>query len=148
LTPAGSDSLDPAPLTILAIDHGEKRIGLALKPAGQSLVLPIAIIDADPPADAMKKIREIIAERAVALVVVGLPVNEDPRQALIVKRFTRKLRQGISGVRWRFIDETLTSESARQSSHAHSKSHRPIDDRAAALILETFLQSHPRIAES
>ena len=94
-------------------------------------------------AAAMEAIRKIIAERKVDLVVVGLPIHEDETQAKRVKRFTRKLRQGTTGVRWRFVDETLTSEAARDSSvQLGTRSpKKPIDDSAAALILESFLSA-------
>ncbi len=129
--------------TILAIDHGEMRIGLAIKPAEQTMALPLAVVPAEPEYSSMATIRKIIAERKVAVVVVGLPLNENSGQSQKVKRWTRKLRKGVAGVRWRFADESLTSQSAddQQRQLGLDPSTRKMDDRAAALILESFLQS-------
>lgn len=129
--------------TILAIDHGERRIGLAIKPAGEEIVLPLKIVDAEREDAAMEEIRGIIAGREVDIVVAGLPLASDPTQAQRVKRFTRRLRSRIKGVRWRFVDESLTSEKAHELERAVRTAGRakPIDDMAAALILETFIDS-------
>ena len=129
--------------TILAIDHGERRIGLAIKHAGQELIVPLGIIDAVPRSAAIESIQRIVEAESVGLVVIGLPVHPDPTQARRVKRFTRKLRVGIRGTRWRFIDETLTTEAAREAETLQpgARTSAAIDDRAAALILETYLGS-------
>ncbi len=130
-------------LCVLALDHGEKRIGLAIKPAGQNWALPLSIIQVRSETQAMEEIRSVIRDRAVRVVVVGLPINADPHQAQKVKRFARKLREGISGVRWRFQDETLTSAEAEEALREARAGVRgkPSDDLAAKLILESFLQT-------
>lgn len=128
---------------ILAIDHGTARIGLAVKPAGARVVLPLAVLEIGGKKDGNEPIRKIIAEREITLVVVGLPLNADPSQMQIVKRFTRKLRKGVQGVRWRFTDETLSSHAAENSGPppAGGARKKPVDDRAAAIILEGYLQN-------
>lgn len=128
--------------SIVAIDHGRKRIGVAVKPAGQRMALPLRVVDGADPARAMEELRGIIAERGAGIVVVGLPLNADPAQAREVKRFTRKLREGVAGVRWRFVDETLTSHAAEELRRDSGLGPlREGDDAAAAaLILEAYLQ--------
>lgn len=130
--------------TVLAIDYGAKRLGLAIKPAGQTMALPVGVTNAKSMPDAMEKLRGLIRERAVDIVVVGLPLNDDPAQALLVKRFARKLRQGITGVRWRFVDETLSTAEAddRAREAGFNPSKRATDDGAAAVILESWMQKN------
>ena len=130
-------------LTILAIDHGEKRIGLAIKPGGQIVVLPLDVVAAEPLPMALDTLRTVIEQRSVRIVVIGLPLDERPEQARKVKRFARKLRMGVTGVKWRFVDESLTTFEAREDGRSPGRrnARKPVDDRAAALILETFLQS-------
>lgn len=128
---------------ILALDLGDARIGIAVRPAGQSMVLPLAVIPARPESEAFDRIRGMIRERDARVVVVGLPLHTDPRQALRVKRTVRRLRRGVEGVRWRFCDETLTSAAAAEIGRdlGEGRAAKPDDDRAAALILETWLAS-------
>jgi putative Holliday junction resolvase len=133
-------------LSILALDLGAARIGVAVKPAGQSMVLPLSVVPAEPEAAAFERLRGMIRERDAAIVVVGLPLNENPEQALRVKRTLRRLRRGVQGVRWRFCDETLTSAAAADIGRdpGDRGRYRPDDDRAAALILESWLASAER----
>ncbi len=130
-------------IRILAIDHGEKRIGLAFKPEASSMALPIGVLEVRAESSAIETIRREISERGARIVVVGLPVHPDGRQAQRIKRFTRKLRKGVSGVRWRFVDESFTSEAAdarlREADLGGANS--PNDAIAACLILESFIQS-------
>ena len=74
-------------------------------------------------------------------MIVGLPLNDDPTQAKKVRRFVRKLRQPVRGVRWRFVDETLSTFAARDKFQtAGLKVARSVvDASAAAVILETYL---------
>lgn len=138
--PAISGVADEA---ILAIDHGTARIGLAVKPAGGHVVLPLAVLEVGGKKEGIDEIRKIISEREITLVVVGLPLNADPEQMQIVKRFTRRLRKGVRGVRWRFADETLSSHAAENPELpvAIQTKKKAVDDRAAAIILETYLQN-------
>jgi putative holliday junction resolvase len=147
----GADSLTRSallPLAVLSLDVGAARVGVAVKPAGQSMALPLTVLSAVPEPTAFAAIRNLIAQRDARVVVVGLPLHADPAQAQSVKRFVRRLRRGVTGVRWRFYDESLTSAEAAETGQAlgeSPRSARPDDDRAAALILESFLESLPAI---
>lgn len=129
--------------SVLGIDHGERRIGLAFKPPGETMVLPLKIVEVNDLADVIGRIREIIREKKIEVVVTGLPLNPDPEQVRKVKKFTRRLRKDITGVRWRFIDETLTSSEA-DSRLREDGLERPtggIDSVAACIILESWLEA-------
>lgn len=147
MTPERTTLFDPTAMnisdtTILALDVGAKRIGVAIKPSGQMMALPLTIVAVTDEETAMQEIRDLISGRQVQVVVVGLPMHQDPAQMRLVKRFTRRLREKIQGVRWRFVDETLTSHAA-ETARQESGLPRPAkgeDDAAAALILEAFLQ--------
>lgn len=143
--PASLTQIDVLPLTILALDLGDARIGVAVKPANQSMALPLDVISATPEAEAFGRLQRMIRERDVRVVVVGLPVHDDPTQANKIKKTVRRLRSGVRGVRWRFHDETLTSSAAAETGVelGERRSAAPDDDRAAALILEDFLLCLP-----
>lgn len=143
--PAPLTQIDVLPLTVLGLDMGEARIGVAVKPANQSMALPLDVIRASPERHAFDRILELIRDRGVKVVVVGLPVHDDATQANKIKRTVRRLRTGVRGVRWRFHDETLSSAAAAEVGIELGEGRRaaPDDDRAAALILEDFLLSLP-----
>lgn len=149
---AAIPNMDPVALRdacILAIDHGTKRIGLAIKPPGEMIVLPLPVESAQPPDVAMESLHAVIRERKVTVVVTGLPLHRDEEQAALVKRFTRRLRRDVRGVRWRFIDETLTSmeaeERLREVANSARERGKDVDSLAAAILLETYLQAQNEV---
>lgn len=125
---------------VLGIDPGEARIGLAVCPADSRLCLPLRVIEAAGARGAIAEIRAVIRERGVSIVVTGLPVDRNPARVKVVRRFTRLLREGVTGVRWRFSDEHLTTQSAaglrREAGFSPTREH--VDAHAAALILENW----------
>ena len=132
--------------TLLGVDWGSRRIGLAIKPAGQDWALPKAVLTPPNEHEAVNQLRSAITESGATGVVVGLPEHPDPTQCQVIKRFCRKVRRPLRGVRWFFVDERLTTEAADSISidrpvPSKKPGKRPTDDLAAALILETFLQT-------
>ena len=132
--------------TMLGLDHGLRRIGVALKPAGQDWALPIRVLEIKDEREAIRAVRALIEEYRPAAIVLGLPENADPAQAHAVRRFARKAREGVSGVRWLFADERNTSQEAeslaREATLDMSRRgarQAPSDDLAAKLILERYL---------
>ena len=85
--------------TVLAFDHGLRRIGVALKPAGQDWALPVRVIDCSDETAAVQAVRALISEYSPLAVIFGLPRHFDPTQAAIVRRFVRKTREAVRGVR-------------------------------------------------
>ena len=60
---------------ILGLDYGERRIGLALSDPLEIIAKPLTVIDRQKTADHISKISEIISERKVTSIVVGLPLT-------------------------------------------------------------------------
>ncbi len=127
-------------MTLLGLDWGRRRMGLAIKHAGRDWALPKAVLTPTNEQDAIEQLRGAIEQSRPGGVVVGLPIHPDPSRAQEIKRFCRRARQGLRGVRWFFADERLTTEAA-DSISMDRPAKRPTDDLAAVMILETFLQS-------
>ena len=73
----------PAPLvaqTILAIDHGTKRIGLAIKPSGRSVAMPLGVLEIGSTQRVMDRIHQTILERGVGIVVSGRIGSLEPKK--------------------------------------------------------------------
>ena len=134
---------------LLGVDYGEKRIGLALSDAlgigARALaILPSQDRDADCAAIAAVARRE----GAVALVV-GVPENPNApagivTQAQIVRGWIASLRQVVDLPIYE-VSEYLSSQEARQMARAQKRAQRePIDDLAARVILQAYLDSRRR----
>jgi putative Holliday junction resolvase len=140
----------------LAIDYGERRIGLALSDATGLLASPWKQMpnDANVGAAARRLADEITRLQAeddgLAAVVIGLPrrLNGDANeQTGRVQAFARLLGQAIT-LPITLQDERLTSHEAdellAQREHDWRKRKKDVDAMAAALILQDFLDHQPR----
>ncbi len=126
----------------LAVDVGSARIGIAISEG--SLALPLETLAATK--ESLVAIQEIIKQRDVSVVYVGLPLNlrgEFTPSTTKAIEFAQEL-SGL-GLVVRMIDERMTTKSAQrllQNSGKNVKESREyIDAQAAALILEFALNS-------
>ncbi len=134
---------------ILALDYGERRIGVAASDPTQTIASPLTTLarrrGKRPP---WSEIARLIAENEAEAVVIGLPLDlagEEGEWAGEVRVFGEQVarRTGLP-VHW--VDERLTSVRAERvvRSLGLKRSEREkkerIDAAAAALILQSFLQ--------
>lgn len=127
----------------LGLDVGDRWIGVALSDPLGVLASPLTIIDRRDDSAALEAITNIISQRDVGRVIVGLPRSMDGslgQQAEKVTAFTRELRRHTS-VPVEFRDERLSTVSAKRlMSYAKKARRKQRDDAvAAALILQGFL---------
>ena len=129
-------------MTLVGLDYGSKRIGVAL--ARGSLAEAYTIIYNN--ADVFVNLQEIFRELQPDTIVIGLSEN---KMAAATKQFAQTL-QNYTAVPIEFVDETLTSHDVHQYLiNAPRKIKRaPIDHYAAALILENYLQDHEQNSSS
>ena len=62
----------------LGIDHGEKRIGLALSDSGRLFARPLEVIEGE--ARFFRRLSDLVAEQEIEEIVLGLPLNMDGSQ--------------------------------------------------------------------
>lgn len=130
--------------TILGFDFGLKKIGIA---TGQTITYtakPLSIITAQNGIPDPDVITKLFAEWQPVACVVGLPFNADGSASDLVpkaKKFGNRLNANFK-VPVFFFDEHLSSHEARQVYNKKSKA--PIDDVAAMIILESWLQTLQR----
>lgn len=121
----------------LGIDFGKRRVGLAL---GSTFAYGAGIAEAGE--DAFRKIAELCQGNDVSMIVVGMPIRsqgEDGTIASEIKAFTEKIHQ-ISGLPIVFEPEQFSStEAHRILAESGGKPEARIDEVAAILILEQFL---------
>ena len=128
---------------IMALDVGEKRIGIALSDFLHVIAIPHSYIARVPEKDALKKINEIAQENKVDTIVVGLPINMDGtqgHQAEDCLGFAEKLKSDYTVI---MEDERLTSDTAeenlRQKKIDFKKDKGLVDIESACIILEQYL---------
>lgn len=128
----------------LAIDYGNKRVGLAICDASQTIVSPLAVLENGK--QLIKKIVDTIETENVGGIVIGLPLNMDDSQgpqAKLTQQFAERLKKHTQ-IPIHFQDERLSTFAAEEKLSAieykGKKRKRRLDAFAAAEILQTFLE--------
>lgn len=133
---------------LLALDLGERRIGVAVSDPTRTLARPLATITRASRNEDVAAISALVDEYAVTHIVVGLPLSLDSSegpQARSVRRYAEFLSQSLS-VPIEFCDERFsTVEAGNIIRSKPSRSKRgtagEIDAMAAAVILQAYLDS-------
>jgi putative Holliday junction resolvase len=127
----------------LAIDYGDKRIGLAICDSAETIASPLAVIEERK--GLLDKIADIVKSENVGAIVVGLPLNMDDskgHQADIVYKFANQLEARLQ-IPIHFQDERLSSFIAEgklaSTDLTRRKKRKRLDAIAAAEILQSFL---------
>ncbi len=134
-------------MNALGIDHGDKRMGIAGSDALGMMAHPLEMILAKPFEGFLKRLEEILAERQVEQIVVGMPRNMDGSfgpQAVKVQEFVGLLKKSVT-VPVRTWDERLTSVAAeralREAGINAKDAKAKVDASAAAVMLQGYLDS-------
>ncbi len=132
-------------ISLIALDIGDKRIGVAH--ADTSVRLPVAYSTIDVDDLVLERVREVIAEIEPSVIIVGLPRNQNGHvtpQTKKVRDFARTLEP--FGIDIKFQDESLTSVLAEKYLKSLGKPYAraEIDSHAAAIILGDYLEFHYR----
>ncbi len=136
-------------MRILAVDHGEKRIGLAVSDPNAVLAAPLKALEHVSRAVDAAQVAAMAEEQGAGLIVIGQSFDEEGRPNLAGRRAARfaealKLQTRIPIVLW---DESFSTQDARAARRAigvgRKKRGGHLDQFAAVMILQSYLESHP-----
>jgi len=134
-------------LRILAIDHGLKRIGIALSDELKMIAQPLEFVPAEPFAAFVARLTDLMQEKEVELILVGMPRNMNGSYgpaALKVEEFVAALKSAVP-VPIKTWDERLTSAQANrilvEGNVRREKRKQKVDKMAAAILLQSYLDS-------
>ncbi len=129
---------------VIALDVGEKRIGIAAADGVVPIARPLGAIDVD--GQEIERIKRYLESESADTIVIGYPRNqsgEPTAQTVAIETFKKRLSESVA-LRIVFQDESLTSvlaeEQLRQQGKPYTKG--DIDARAAALILQDYLETN------
>ena len=130
----------------LAIDFGEKRIGLAISDELGISSAPLGTIKVKSDTESVREIIRTYKEHKADQILFGIPLNPDGSIGKIgnqVKRFAAKLKSGLD-TKILFRDEYLSSKTAEDKKNGgkNKKRNGSIDSEAARIILQEFLNSN------
>ncbi len=131
---------------VLALDVGERRVGLACTDESGTLAVPYGVYVRRNLAEDVKKLAELARRLGSQALVVGLPLNMDGtmgNQARQVQEFAEAVAQGAQ-LPLHFVDERWTTMEAERVLRAAGLRRRQrkgkVDALSAVLILQTWLE--------
>lgn len=134
----------------MALDLGEKRIGVAVSDTTQTIATPHSVVSRRSRAEDYAHYAALVDELDVVLVVIGLPITlsgHEGQRAAWVRDYVSGLA-GQLATPLVFWDESLTTRQAEASLRAGGKRGRKIKEHvdavAAALILQSYLDAADR----
>ena len=134
-------------MTLIGLDVGERRIGVAVSDKLGKTAQPFETIDRD--GRATERLAELARSTAAERLVVGLPLlmdGSEGTQARLVKEFAEGLA-GALDLPVAYVDERLTTREAEavltQGGVKRGRKKEASDRLAAALILRTYMESLP-----
>ena len=134
-------------MNILAIDHGTKRIGLAVGSSETGTAAPLKVVEHRGEAALIEDIKAVITDEAIGQVVIGLPLSKDggpSSQADVARAFAARLEDALT-IPVALEDERLSSREieahmeAMGGRKAWKASGLDRDSAAATLFLQTYL---------
>ncbi len=134
-------------MRILAVDHGEKRIGLALSDGTGTIASPLKVIEHVSRAIDAAQVAEVATQNDVSLIVVGQSFDEEGQPNAAGRRagrFADELRNqtNVSIEMWDESFSTQTARAARIELGVSRKKRAGHQDAfAAVVILQSYLEA-------
>lgn len=135
-------------MRVLAIDYGERRLGLAVSDEEGTFAFPAGALERRGTRRDLAALADLARERGVAAVVVGLPLHMDGREgpeAKAAREFARAVAEA-TGLPVETFDERWTTREAERSLRAQGLVGRrgraikgAVDEVAATLLLRAWL---------
>ena len=132
---------------ILAIDYGQKRVGLAVTDSEQIIASGLTAVHTK---DVMSYLKQYLTKQAVSAFVIGEAKNLDNTPAessRFIEPFVRKLAQTFPKTPIHRVDERFTSKMALQSmidggfKKKARQNKKLVDEISATIILQSYLES-------
>ena len=137
----------PKPRSVLSLDVGHKRIGLAgCDPLGITIT-PLRAMQRESFTSDLDKLRSYCRKRNVEGLIIGLPLDEHglpTNQAKHCKKYGNQIAQALQlPIAW--VNEHSSSWLAAKQHNLQGDRSGQLDSRAAALLLEQWLREGPEL---
>ena len=133
--------------TLLGLDFGDKRIGVAVSDKSKTIATPIITIKRKGVLKDIEKLLSILEEYDVGGIILGMPLSLDGSEnerTEKVRKFAKEIIK-CKDIKIEFQDERYSSDviykELRKNSISKDKIKKKIDQMAASYILQGFLDS-------
>jgi putative Holliday junction resolvase len=131
---------------IVALDVGDKRIGVAISDESHLIASPLKILERNV-GKPVEKILQLVRELGATTIVVGLPKNMDGSegvQARKTREFAKHLAECGGDIQIELWDERLTTVTAHkilQETGPRKRRRQPVDAVSACVLLQSYLDA-------
>ncbi|MCK4801215.1 MAG: Holliday junction resolvase RuvX [Anaerolineales bacterium] len=142
---------------ILAVDPGDKRLGIAISDPTRNIASPVCVLDHVSREKDAQAILSLAEENNSGLIVIGQALNWEGEVSPQGRKSTRladmiRSQSNIPVVLWNEYGSTSTARNGlRLMKVSRKKRADPLDDLAATVILQTYLDANtdqPRLEDS
>lgn len=130
-------------MRLMGIDYGIARLGIALSDESGTIAAPFTTIKNE---NTVNKIKNIINEKKVEKIILGIPSDSegrDTKQSKRIRNFHKKLEEKID-IPIELFDENYSTREAysvlKQMGLSMKKSKKRVDEVAASIILEEYIK--------
>ena len=130
-------------MRIMALDIGEKRVGIALSDPGESVASPVCVLPADEVRSNARPFRQLVEDWEPELLLCGLPytlAGEEGPQARKIRDFAEIVGKS-TGIPVEFADERLSSAEAKRNLREKGLSEKAMRGKVDMIAASLFLQS-------
>ena len=131
----------------MALDIGEKRVGVAVSDPGERVASPVCVLPADEVRSGARSFRTVLEDWEPELLLAGLPytlAGEEGPQAQRIRTFAADVAKAAN-LPLEFADERLTSSEAKRSLREKGLNEKAmrgkVDMIAASLFLQAWLDA-------
>jgi len=131
----------------VALDIGERRVGVAISDPAGRVATPLEVLDARDASQPGGKLQRIVEDYEVEIAVVGLPLSMDGTegpQARRVREVAERMAQFLP-ITLQFVDERLSSVEAkrrmREAGYDERHQRGAVDMVAASIFLQDYLDA-------
>ncbi len=134
------------PGRILAVDPGEKRLGLAVSDPTRTIASPLEVIRHQSLDEDAREILRVAKEQGATLIIIGQPLHWDGSLSLQAVGSSKlaSLLNDLGSIPVLLVDEYGSTSEARETRRkmnvTRAKRAGHLDDLAAAIILQNFLE--------
>ena len=132
-----------APMRIMALDIGEKRVGVAVSDPDERIASPVCVLPADEVRSCARSFRTVLDDWEPELFVCGLPMTlsgEEGPQAQRVRDFAQSIAR-TTAIPLEFADERLSSAEAKRSLREKGYSEKAMRGKVDMIAASIFLQA-------
>ena len=134
-------------MRVMALDIGEKRVGIAVSDPDERVASPVCVLPADEVRTGAKSFKRVLEDWEPGLMLCGLPMTlagEEGPQAERIRTFAADISRA-TGIPCEYADERLSSSEAkrilREKGLTEKAMRGKVDMIAASLFLQAWLDA-------